>query len=497
MRCANRVSRSSRTLRHVALAVLAVLCIAAVGCNSWFAQDEVARESGARLVVPVLTSIDPIDESEQEYASANDVTAKDLQNIPADYIIGPNDMLSISVYDLVGPGGMETTKMARVSGTGYISLPMLPDPVKASGLTEFELVRAIVDAYDKANVLKNARVSVNVVEPRQWTFSILGAIQKPGQYVITEIDFRLLNALVLAGGTTSPTEYLYVIRKIKSETPTTRPAGATPTGPTMPSLEPTSRPAPPDLAPRGMGPLMVMPMLALADTPARPTTAPVVPMPVRDEGPLVNIGGQTRTLTPSTQPVVPPAPAPRTTAMPGTAEATTQPAFEFGAGAGLEDTRVIRVPLQLLKSGDLRYNIVVRPSDLITIPEPTIGYYYVGGHASAPGAYNMTGQKITLKQAIISARMLDSLAVPARTDVIRRVGNNEVFVRVNLYSIFEGRQPDLYLKPSDTIVIGTDWYPPFLQAVRGAFRLTYGFGFLYDRNYAPVQRGLTSTTTGR
>jgi hypothetical protein len=27
----------------------------------------------------------------------------------------------------------------------------------------------------------------------------------------------------------------------------------------------------------------------------------------------------------------------------------------------------------------------------------------------------------------------------------------------------------------------------FLAAFRNAFRITYGFGFLYDRNYAPDQ----------
>ncbi len=99
----------------------------------------------------------------------------------------------------------------------------------------------------------------------------------------------------------------------------------------------------------------------------------------------------------------------------------------------------------------------------------------------------MTGQKITLKQAISAAQMLDSYAVPSRTDVIRRVGDSEIFVRVNLEKIFEGRQPDLYLKTNDVILVGSDWYPPFLQAIRGAFRLTYGFGFLYDRNWAPQQ----------
>ena len=50
--------------------------------------------------------------------------------------------------------------------------------------------------------------------------------------------------------------------------------------------------------------------------------------------------------------------------------------------------------------------------------------------------------------------------------------------------IFSGQQPDVYLKPDDKIMVGTNALAPFIAAARGAFRLTYGLGFLYDRNFA-------------
>ncbi|CAA9440219.1 MAG: hypothetical protein AVDCRST_MAG64-4134, partial [uncultured Phycisphaerae bacterium] len=62
--------------------------------------------------------------------------------------------------------------------------------------------------------------------------------------------------------------------------------------------------------------------------------------------------------------------------------------------------------------------------------------------------------------------------------------DREVFVRVNLAKIFEGEAPDIYLKPDDQVLVGTNMLAPFIAAVRGAFRFTYGFGFLYDRNFA-------------
>jgi protein involved in polysaccharide export with SLBB domain len=100
------------------------------------------------------------------------------------------------------------------------------------------------------------------------------------------------------------------------------------------------------------------------------------------------------------------------------------------------------------------------------------------------GVYSLSDRLITLKQAIISAGMLDQLAIPQRTEIIRRIGDNqELFYRVDLALIFSGRQPDLYLKPYDQIMVGTNAAAPFIAAFRNAYRITYGFGFVYDKNY--------------
>ena len=129
--------------------------------------------------------------------------------------------------------------------------------------------------------------------------------------------------------------------------------------------------------------------------------------------------------------------------------------------------------------------IVVRPRDMIIVPDTVYGEYYMGGHVQRTGVYSLTARNITLKQAVIAAGMLDQLAVPWRTQVTRRIGpNREITVSVNLTKIFEGQEPDLYLKPYDQVMVGTDFWAPFLAAARNGFRITYGFGFLYDRNYA-------------
>src|SRR3954447_12770991 len=158
--------------------------------------------------------------------------------------------------------------------------------------------------------------------------------------------------------------------------------------------------------------------------------------------------------------------------------------FEFNNLNEPSDLRTIRVPYEELKAGQLRYNIVIRPQDLIIVPQPTIGEYYMGGHVQRSGVYSLSARNITLTQAIISAGMLDQLAWPGRTEIRRRLGQGkEGLVRVDLGKIFSGQEPNLYLKPDDQVMVGTNALAPFLAAFRSGFRLTYGFGFLYDRNY--------------
>jgi polysaccharide export outer membrane protein len=105
-----------------------------------------------------------------------------------------------------------------------------------------------------------------------------------------------------------------------------------------------------------------------------------------------------------------------------------------------------------------------------------------------PGSFSLLGQPVTLTQAIIGASMLDGLAIPQRTDIVRHINpGHQVIARVDLAKIFAGESPDIYIKPGDEIRVGTNAIAPFLAAIRGGFRITYGFGFLYDRNYAYPQ----------
>jgi len=168
--------------------------------------------------------------------------------------------------------------------------------------------------------------------------------------------------------------------------------------------------------------------------------------------------------------------------------------------AQMPSQRVLAIPLERLQEGDPRYNVVIRDKDTIWVPAPLVGEYYVMGNIYRPGVYGLNGRDVSLRQAIAAAGGLSPLADPTRLELIRRIGpDQEQIVQVNLDRIFAGMEQDVFLKPDDIINVGTNPVMPFLAVLRNAFRATYGFGFIYDRNFADIDsfEGQTNPTDRR
>jgi protein involved in polysaccharide export with SLBB domain len=151
-------------------------------------------------------------------------------------------------------------------------------------------------------------------------------------------------------------------------------------------------------------------------------------------------------------------------------------------GAG---TRLIRIPADKLLAGDPRYNIIIKSGDSIFVPVDIVGEFCIMGNVNRTGYIPITGRPMTLKQAIAAAGGLGPLAWPKRCEVIRRIGRKkEEIVMVDLDKIASGEQPDFFIKPHDLINVGTHATARWRAILRNAFRATYGFGFVYDRNFA-------------
>jgi len=153
-------------------------------------------------------------------------------------------------------------------------------------------------------------------------------------------------------------------------------------------------------------------------------------------------------------------------------------------------SRLIRIPADKLLAGDPRYNIIIKAGDTIHVPVDIIGEFAIMGNVNRSGYIDITGRPMTLKMAIAAAGGLGPLASPKNVDVTRRIGTaREEIVTVNLDKIASGEQPDFFIKPNDLINVGTDVTARWRAVLRNAFRATYGFGFVYDRNFADVDYG--------
>ncbi len=148
-------------------------------------------------------------------------------------------------------------------------------------------------------------------------------------------------------------------------------------------------------------------------------------------------------------------------------------------------SRVIEVDYNQLVRGAANLNVIIRPNDMLYCDTGEVGVVYIGGEIARPGVYNLpTSGKLTLSRLVDAAGGLGQIAIPQRVDLIRRIGGDkEAAIRVNLAAIRNRAEPDIFMKSDDHVIIGTNFWATPLAVIRNGFRMTYGFGFLVDRNW--------------
>jgi polysaccharide export outer membrane protein len=124
-------------------------------------------------------------------AKAPTLPAVPSSTAPADYVIGPEDMLQISVWK-----NETMSRLVPVRPDGKISLPLLHD-VQAAGLTAMQLRDKLATAL--AEYMPNPEISVIVNEVRSFRVSVLGEVNKPGVLQLKS-STTILEALAMAGG---------------------------------------------------------------------------------------------------------------------------------------------------------------------------------------------------------------------------------------------------------------------------------------------------------
>jgi polysaccharide export outer membrane protein len=111
----------------------------------------------------------------------------------ADYPLGAGDLLKVTVFD-----HPELASELRVSEAGAITFPLLGE-VKAAGLSVHQLERTLASGLANGGFVRQAQVSVLIEDYQSQRFSVLGQVNKPGQYPLMT-KTNVMTALAAAGG---------------------------------------------------------------------------------------------------------------------------------------------------------------------------------------------------------------------------------------------------------------------------------------------------------
>jgi polysaccharide biosynthesis/export protein len=122
---------------------------------------------------------------------------KDLPPLPAGgdsaYRLGVSDQVRVLTF-----GEESLSEIFRVNDAGNIALPLL-GAVRAQGLTTDQLGIAIAAELNRRGLIRDASVSVEVVEYRP--VFVLGEVNRPGQYPF-QPGMTVLSVAAVAGGFT-------------------------------------------------------------------------------------------------------------------------------------------------------------------------------------------------------------------------------------------------------------------------------------------------------
>jgi len=435
-------------------------------------------------------------------------TQEDLRLVIRDYSISPGDALAIEINEL-RQRQIPYQAQAQVSQTGEINLPVI-GRVEAAGLTPTELEQVLRTRLGEKNVLLDPEVTVNPLFLREAMYSIFGigvsaannAPLRAGSFPILHPQLRILEAINNVGGLNEFVTDVYVFRYDQRETvyrENMRDQGKIPLDESTPPEEAHPEDLPDEdtslLEPSSSQPEATTERGDLInavvgnDEQAAPPEDEDELLEALEPDPMQPYIWSNGEFIPNPAYATQPQETPDLPQTPPTSD-TAIPTVNWARIAGETDYRIIRIPADLLRSGEPDLNIYIRAGDVIRIVSGEIGVYYVMGQVNRVGAFRFDAEPVTLKAAIAAAGGLSSLAWPDRCTVYRRLGQREQMIQVNLDRIFAGKDPDFFIKRGDIINVGTHPFAPFLQRIRLAtlpnILSTVGYSFTYARNFADI-----------
>jgi polysaccharide export outer membrane protein len=148
--------------------------------------------SGQAQEAPVTAAVESVTTTKESAVAAK--PAATLGHEAADYTVSPEDVVDVFVIDVP-----EVSRSYRISSNGFLTLPLLPEPIAAAGLPLNQLSRLIAARFREAGMLNNAQVTVSLKETRLHSVIISGSVKKPQAYPVYG-PTKLIDLLTQAGG---------------------------------------------------------------------------------------------------------------------------------------------------------------------------------------------------------------------------------------------------------------------------------------------------------
>lgn len=512
------IFRAVRCKRAVAVISLLSILICLSGCSSkFFEPRQIGRFRPVPAVNVILDTLGVAEETPSAWEGAEEPRPIDVIPRETDYTFNTGDRVTVYIFELLQEG-VPFLNEYMITETGKISIPEV-GIIKAEGLTESQLEEEIRQILSP-NILKEPSVVVSLAGSQQRAFAIWGdGIASPGRYGIPRYDFRLADAIATAGGMRQfNVSYAYVSRKVTGQEMAAEHIDVESAEPETVEFDELIEPekemleiitprAQRQQSPPSQG-LVITSTEMITDKELAELALPGGLGAAGDKDASTDVGNVPESSGRETigEPInqdetgriewvfrdgrwVPirsgePETAEREVAAEPLRERIPEEFNWDETGTGGAQARVIKIPANKLRGGDPRYNILVRPGDNIHVPVDVTGEFFIYGNTNFQGAVSMQGRPMTLKMAIAAAGGLGSLAWPKKCEVTRRIGENkEETVLVDLDKIASGEQPDFFIKPLDLINVGTHPTSMWRAVLRNSFRASYGFGFIYDRNF--------------
>jgi polysaccharide export outer membrane protein len=167
----------------------ALLCVLLMAPAAW-SQTSAQNAGQASPLAPS----DPQKPQSAEAANDRITQLAVVQAGKGDYLLSSGDLVGVEVFDVP-----ELTRDVRVSDSGYISIPLLPTKVRASGLTALQLQEKLAELLLANGLVSHPQVTITVKEQHGEPITVIGAVKSP-MVVQALHPMTLLEVLSRAGG---------------------------------------------------------------------------------------------------------------------------------------------------------------------------------------------------------------------------------------------------------------------------------------------------------